>query len=82
MMVREYSPDFSTVTERSQPAGRASVGPGTVDAFVVGTGVGGVVGTGVETVVGAVVTAGGSVDKQPVTARRSASTSAEVSTIL
>jgi hypothetical protein len=46
-MVVEYIPDFSTVTETGHCGGSVSVGPGIVEAFVVGTGVGIVVGTGV-----------------------------------
>jgi hypothetical protein len=47
MMVVEYMPAFSTVNESGHVWGSVSVGPGEVDAFVVGTGVGGVVGSGV-----------------------------------
>jgi hypothetical protein len=58
MMVVEYMPDFSTVTESGHCGGSVSVGPGIMEAFVVGTGVGIVVGTGVGTGVGVGVTTG------------------------
>jgi hypothetical protein len=53
-----------------------------MDAFVVGTGVGGVVGSGVGTCVGVGVTTGFSGDEQPATARSTASTRARERTIL
>jgi Na+/alanine symporter len=75
-MVVEYIPDFSTVIETDHCAGNESVGPGIMEAFVVGTGVGGVVGSVVGTVVGVGVTTGLSGDEQPATIRSMASTSA------
>ena len=74
-MVLEYIPDFSTVTEIGHCGGSVSVGPGMVEAFVVGTGVGGVVGTGVGIGVGVGVTTGWDGEKQPATIRRTASIS-------
>jgi hypothetical protein len=73
-MVVEYIPDFSTVIERGHCGGNVSVGPGRVDAFVVGTGVGGVVGLGVAIGVGVGVATGSDGDKQPAAARSMAST--------
>jgi hypothetical protein len=58
MMVVEYIPDFSTVTETGHCGGSVSVGPGIVEAFVVGTGVGGIVGSVVGICVGVGVTTG------------------------
>jgi len=78
MMVVEYRPDFSTVIESGHWGGSVSVGPGTVEAFVVGTGVGGGVGTGVAVGVGVGVTTGWGGDEQPATIRRTASTSARL----
>jgi len=65
-------PDFSTVNESGHCKGSVSVGPGMVEAFVVGTAVGTVVGFVVWTVVGAGVGAGGSGVRQPAAVRSSA----------
>jgi len=66
-------PAFSTENESGQGWGRASVGPGMIEAFVVGIGVGGVVGSGVGDRVGIGVPTGcGGGDEQPATVRRTA----------
>jgi len=76
MMVVEYMPAFSTVNESGHVWGSVSVGPGEVDAFVVGTGVGGVVGSGVVGDGVGVTTGWGGGDEQPATTRSMASTRA------
>jgi hypothetical protein len=81
MMVVEYMPDFSTVIESGHCWGSVSVGPGSVEAFVVGTGVGSGVGSVVGTSVGAGVITGSGGDEHPAAARSTARVSAREKTI-
>jgi len=69
-------PDFSTVTETGHGGGSVSVGPGIVEAFVVGSGVGTVVGAVVGIIVGVGVATGSDGEKQPATQRRTAARNA------